>query len=91
MDTRSILFSIGFTEVPYFTIMDSLIYDLGRNRRPSFGSIGTPNEMLFIYDIDRDNQMKAADLICLRNYDYDGFTSAENIKATIRLITGRVF
>ena len=43
------LIDIGFQELPHFTIVNNLIYDLGRNRHLSFGAIGTPNEMLFIF------------------------------------------
>lgn len=35
--------------LPHSTITASLTYDLGRNRQLSFGSIQTPNEMLYIY------------------------------------------
>lgn len=89
--SRSILLGLGFNELPHSTITASLIYDLGRNRQLSFGSIGTPNEMLYIYEIDEKEPKKITDLVCLRNYDYDGFTSLEQIKSIINLITGRVF
>lgn len=89
--SSSILLGLGFKELPHSTITASLIYDLGRNRQLSFGSIGTPNEMLYIYEIDEKEPKKITDLVCLRNYDYDGFTSIEQIKSMITLITGRVF
>jgi len=88
---RSALIELGFKELPHSTITASLTYDLGRNRQLSFGSIETPNEMLYIYEIDDKDPRKITDLVCLRNYDYDGYTSIEQIKSIITLITGRVF
>jgi len=89
--SRSILLELGFKELPHSTITSSLFYDLGRNRQLSFGSIETPNEMLYIYEIDEKDTRKITDLVCLRNYDYDGYTTIEQIKSIITLITGRVF
>jgi hypothetical protein len=89
--SRSILLELGFKELPHSTITASLTYDLGRNRQLSFGSIETPNEMLYIYEIDEKDPRKINDLVCLRNYDYDGYTSIEQIKALITFLTGRVF
>ena len=88
---RSTLIELGFKELPHSTITASLTYDLGRNRQLSFGSIQTPNEMLYIYEIDEKDSRKITDLVCLRNYDYDGYTTIEQIKSIITLITGRVF
>lgn len=84
---REELYELGFTELPHFTIMESLIYDLGRGRHLSFGSIGTPNEMLFLCQKDNDNERKLSDAICLRNYDYDGYTTIEEIKQIINALT----
>ena len=81
--SREELLKMGFKELPHFTIMNSLEYDLGRNRVLSVGSLGTFNEMIFLcYSEDEDKEV-----IVLRNYDYDGFTSLENIKSIIEGIT----
>lgn len=85
------LIAMGFKELLHPTITASLTYDLGRNRQLSFGSIQTPNEMLYIYEVDEKDPIKIIDLICLRNYDYDGYTSIEQIKSLITFLTGRVF
>jgi hypothetical protein len=85
------LINLGFEEIPHFTITNNLIYDLGRNRHLSFGSIGTPNEMLFICETEEHNPQKIEGLIVLKNYDYDGYTTIENIKDIITAITGRIF
>lgn len=88
---RNVLLELGFKELPHSTITNSLIYDLGRNRHLSFGSIETPNEMLYICETDEVDSRKIIDLVCLRNYDYDGYTNIETIKSIITSITGRKF
>jgi hypothetical protein len=75
-DKRDKLIEIGFKSINHFTIMNSLTYDLGRGRFLSFGSIDTPNEMLFLEQVENN---EITDLICLRNYDYDGYTSIQDI------------
>lgn len=52
--TNADLIEIGFKELPHPTIMNSVIYDLGRNRQLSVGCAGTPNEMIFICERDKD-------------------------------------
>lgn len=79
--------NLGFEELPNFTIMNSLIFKLSRNRQLSFGSIGTPNEMLFICQIDDKNDKKITDLITLHNYDYDGLMSIEKLKNVINVLS----
>ena len=70
---------LGFKELPHFTITNSLIFDLGRNRQLSIGNIGTPNEMLFIGETDNVDKRKITDLVCLSNYDYDGYLTLEKV------------
>ena len=83
--------TIGFKEMPHYTVMNSLLYDLGRGRYLTIGCLGTPNEMLFIGQIDNDDNKKVTDVIVLKNYDYDGYTNIEDVKTIITAITGRVF
>ena len=71
----------GFAQLPHFTILNSLIFDLGRGRFLSVACVGTPNEMLFITD---DNKA----VIVLRNYDYDGKTYLHHIQNFIFALTG---
>lgn len=66
-------------------ITNSVIYPLGRSRYLSVGSTGTPNEMLWIYSTDEDTN-KITDLICLHNYDYDGFLSLEKVKSLVSIL-----
>lgn len=86
---RDAVKGIGFKEAATnITVMNSLVYDLGRDRFLILGSLGTPNEMLFIGERDGD---AITDLVSLRNFDYDGYTGVEDIKRIITAITGRVF
>lgn len=89
MLARQDLLNIGFKEIPHMTVMNSLIFDLGRNRHLSIGCIGEPNEMIFICEVDDEDDRKITDLICIRNFDYDGYTILEDVKAIIRSITGK--
>lgn len=71
--TEQILLKCGFEKLPHFTVMNSLIFKLGRNRELSLGCVGTPNEMLFLNEVDNeDNPTKVNDLVCIHNFDYDG-------------------
>lgn len=89
--TREALIDIGFKEVPHYTVVQSLVYDLGRARYLSIGCVGTPNEMLFIGQLDNDDNKKITDVVVLKNYDYDGYVSLLQIKMIISAITGHIF
>jgi hypothetical protein len=84
--TREQLLELGFKELPHFTINKSLQYNLGRNKVLSIGSIGTPNEMIFLCEMDTEDNKKCNDLIVLRNYDYDGYTTLEEVKLIIKAL-----
>ena len=86
--TKEDFIKLGFEPLPNFTVMDSLIYRLGRNRHLSVGSVGTPNEMLWICQSSKDNPNKIEDLICLHNYDYDGPITETKIKKLIESLNG---
>ena len=74
----------GFVEIPHFTIADNVIYDLGRNRTLSAGSVGTPNEMVFICESDEDDPKQITDMVCVHNYDYDGYLTHEKIDSLLK-------
>lgn len=80
------LIELGFKEFPHLTVMNSLIYDLGRNRHLSIGCVGTPNEMIFICQQEKDSPNETSDLICLKNFDYDGYSTIEDVKNIIKSI-----
>ena len=83
MLNREQVLELGFKELPYFTIGNSLIFDLGRNRNLSFSSIGTPNEMLFICEFNKKDNKVIDDLVCLWNYDYDGYLTLEELSVLL--------
>lgn len=82
------LLNLKFKEISHFTIGDSMTYDLGRHRQLSVSCVGTPNEMCFLIELDNENKpTKITDLICVHNYDYDGYLSEAKITALINAIT----
>ncbi|MCK9417442.1 helix-turn-helix transcriptional regulator [Candidatus Dojkabacteria bacterium] len=85
--TNQDLINIGFKEIPHYTVGNSVFYDLGRNRQLSASSVGTPNEMLFICEIDPDNKNEITDLVCLHNYDYDKILTLKKVKTIISAIS----
>ncbi len=79
MITKDFLLSVGFKPLPHFTVGDSMLFDLGRRRHLSVGSAGTPNEVVFICQVDPSNPKNITDLVCLHNYDYDGFLTEDRV------------
>jgi len=84
------LLSVGFEKIPHFTVTNTLIYKLGRHRQLSVGCVGTPNEILWVCETDDQDESNITDLICLHNYDYDGYLTIEKVKGLINLIVGNV-
>lgn len=76
--TNDDLIDLGFKPLSYFTIGNNVLYDLGRERFLSVGSVGTPNEMLFICEKERGKDA-ISDLICIHNYDYEGYLTKEKV------------
>lgn len=81
------LLAIGFEKIPTFTVGNVLFYKLSRRRILQIGDLGNCNEMLFICQLDDDDDKKISDIITLHNYDYDGFITIEKIKTLISLLT----
>lgn len=77
--TEELLLQSGFESHQHFTVMNSKFFDLGRNRQITIGCIGTPNEMVFLQQIDVDKRT-INDLICFRNFDYDGRTYFHHVQ-----------
>jgi len=86
--TREEVLKLGFKEIGYPTVADILIYDLGRNRQLSFGCIDSPNEIIYICHINKDDSKRIDDLVCVHNYDYDGYITKEKLNKLISGITG---
>ena len=78
--TNEDLIKIGFKPIEHFTIGNRVTYDLNRDRFLSAHSIGTPNEFVWLCEGD-DKQ--ASDLVCVHNWDYDGYLTEEKIKGLI--------
>jgi len=81
--SEKVLLEMGFERLPHFTVQNALIYNIGRNRHLSIGSVGTPNEMLFICETNPDDFRNITDLVCLHNYDYDGYLSKSKLETLI--------
>jgi len=77
---------IGFKPIDHFTIMDNLIYDLGRYRQLSAGCVGTPSESIFLCQQNSENPLETTDLICIHNWDYDGEMTEDKIKSIIKAL-----
>ena len=77
MLNREEVLKLGFEEIPHFTITNSMHYDLGRNRWLSIGDLGNPNEMMFIYECDEEDNRIITDIVALHNYD--GYLTVEKL------------
>lgn len=88
--TTEELIKIGFEVIPHFTVTNAHIYKLGRHRHLSIGCAGTPNEMMFICSTDDKDERKITDLICLHNYDYDGYMTIEYVENVIKSIKSKL-
>lgn len=87
--TKKELTSLNFKPLEHYTILNSFIYDLGRNRHLSIGAFGTPNETVFICETCNEDSKKITDLICLHNYDYDGYISKRKLRDIIKLLDSK--
>ncbi len=87
--SSDILLKCGFEKMPHFTIGDIMIKDIGRNRHLSIGSVGTPNEMLFLCEQDKDNPENTKSVIVIHNFDYDGYLYLHKLQNLIYSLTGK--
>jgi hypothetical protein len=87
--TRKELEDIGFYGLPHFTVANNLLFDLGRNRHLSIGDVGTPNEMMYLQEISSENPKEITDLVCVHNYDYDGYLTKKKLESLCYGITGK--
>jgi len=81
--TENIALELGFTKLPHFTVMNSLVFDLGRGRELSLGNVGTPNLILYLGEKSRDGNDFYSDLVSLHNFDYDGELYAHKLQNLI--------
>lgn len=78
---------LGFAPLPHYTVADALLYQLGRKRHLSAGCVGTPNEMIWICQMNDEDPKKCDDLVCLHNFDYDGLMTEDRLKMLIEALT----
>ena len=62
--------------------MNSVFLDLGRNRILTAGCIGTTNEVICICEKSKVGN-NFTDMICIHNYDYDGYITIDRIKLIV--------
>lgn len=77
--TTDDLVRLGLNPLPHFTIMNSHVKYLGRNKFISVGNVGTPNEMVYLYEVHDYEPRKIMELINIHNYDYDGYLTEEKL------------
>jgi len=82
------LIEIGFEKLPQLNIRPgTYTYELGRYRYISIGGVGTPNEMMWIYEINPKNDKEIMEpIVCLHNYDYDGHLTKIKIETLINAL-----
>lgn len=74
----------NFTPTPHLVLGQIFTLDVGRQREISIGAIETPNEMVFLTQKENGG---ISDLVCLHNYDYDGFLTEQKLDAIISIFT----
>lgn len=79
MINESILLEMGFEKIPHYTVTNALIYNIKRSRFLNIGCVGSPNETMWICQYDKLNHDIVTDLICIHNYNYDGYLSYEKL------------
>ena len=78
--TEEWLLKFGFNPLPFANILNSYTKSIGRNRILSVGNVSTPNEMIFLCEINATDDKKIDDAICIRNYDYDKYTHVHQLQ-----------
>lgn len=87
--TEEWLVKAGFEPLKHFTITNPFSKSIGRNRQISVSMAGTPNEMIFLTEVDDENSpTKVTCVIVLRNYDYDGFTPVHVLQNIFHSLSG---
>ena len=81
---NSILLQKGFVETPHL-IVKIFTLDIGRNRYISVGALATPNEVIFLGQKDDNNYI--TDLVCIHNFDYDGYLTETKLNNIISAFT----
>lgn len=85
--STEILVMAGFENIKHYTVTNSMVLNIGRNRQLSIGYIGTPNEMLFLCEVDNYDMKNITDIIVLHNFDYDGKLYLHKLMNVYHLLT----
>lgn len=83
--TEEILIKAGGKKIPHMTVTNSILFDLDRDRFLSIGCVEDCNQMAWIQHIDG---RKVTDLVCVHNYDYDGWLYLHDLQNLIFALTG---
>jgi hypothetical protein len=75
-------FKNDMIENPYFS---GYSIDIGRGREIAVSNPGTPNEMVFLNEIEDSGERK---VIVIRNFDYDGKTYLHTLMNIYHALTG---
>lgn len=78
--------SLGFIAQPQPAIGGLFMLDLGRDRYLMITGPGTSNEMMYLTAITDD---VTTDMVCIHNFDYDGFITQGRINSLVHAITGK--
>ena len=84
--TREELIGMGFRELDHFTIQNSMVYDIGRNRQLSIGSLGTFNEMMFLVEMNNEQKDVCDAVIVIHNYDFDGPLTKKKVRMLVEAL-----
>jgi len=77
---------LGFKHNPIVLVSKQYLISLGRNRFLSVSDVGTPNEMVWLQNIEgRD----VTDLVCIHNFDYDGEIYIHQLQNLYFALTGK--
>ena len=80
---KETLLQKGFIGTPHIVLGEVFILNVSRNRHISIGSPGMPNEVVFLNQ--KDHNKGITDLVCIHNFDYDGFLTEEKLDAIISI------
>ncbi|SBV91848.1 hypothetical protein [uncultured Dysgonomonas sp.] len=83
--TEDILLKAGGYKLPHMTVTDSVLFDIGRDRILSIGCIEDCNQMAWLQHIEGK---KVTDLVCIHNYDYDGWLYLHTLQNLFKSLTG---
>ena len=83
--TEDMLLKAGGYKLPHMTVTDSVLFDIGRDRILSIGCIEDCNQMAWLQHIEGK---KVTDLVCIHNYDYDGWLYLHTFQNLFKSLTG---